>query len=476
MWLHKSLLALIISITIILALATEGQASVSDDMNNFFSDITGGGVVNTTLPQIVQTQEGGYLTGGSVYSRVPIRNSQLLGLQMPSVKAGCGGIDMFLGSFSFISADGLIKSAKSIMSAAVPYAFKLALQTISPAIANTMEQLQAKLDQINSFNINSCEEAQGLVDFAWAKTGASNKAVCTQLGNASGYFADFAKAREGCGSAAGDPVTANENSAKDNPDAGLTATNITWKAMKKSTFFTSLSEDEQSFWLTAIGTNITAMPPAEANSTPQAPTYFPPALTDQTFMKTLLDGAVGGSATGSTSFLVLRCDETDLCLKPTKNKTIQLDISNTFHHRIKNLLASMVEKVESGEALTTDEIGLLELAQLPLWRMIVVYAVESKTMAMVKSNDWATITAFDILVKWLESGISEARKSQKSIGIKEGTIKEWKEIIDKTIAGLYSTEDRVTKVVGTRDIVIKEAEIMSGRLYDEISTSILELY
>ena len=47
-------------------------------------------------------------TGGSVFTRTPIRDVQLVQVELPSYRAGCGGIDLYSGGFSF-----LIRTASS---------------------------------------------------------------------------------------------------------------------------------------------------------------------------------------------------------------------------------------------------------------------------------------------------------------------------------------------------------------------------
>ena len=42
-------------------------------------------------------------TGGSLMMRAPGRNYPLATVQLPSLRAGCGGIDIYGGAFSFIN-------------------------------------------------------------------------------------------------------------------------------------------------------------------------------------------------------------------------------------------------------------------------------------------------------------------------------------------------------------------------------------
>jgi conjugative transfer pilus assembly protein TraH len=71
-----------------------------------------------------QDQTGGFYTGGRVFARSRVNNADLLSLQYPHYRAGCGGIDLFLGGFSYINAQQFIQLLRNIGSNASGYAFK----------------------------------------------------------------------------------------------------------------------------------------------------------------------------------------------------------------------------------------------------------------------------------------------------------------------------------------------------------------
>src|SRR3546814_9800935 len=60
------------------------------------------GNVTYTSPGSFEDQTRGYLTAGGMSGRVDVHNDYLMSLSLPKVKAGCGGIDMFLGGMSFL--------------------------------------------------------------------------------------------------------------------------------------------------------------------------------------------------------------------------------------------------------------------------------------------------------------------------------------------------------------------------------------
>ena len=114
----------------LMLLSTAVNADVNSDLNDFFGKL--GFETNTTMPHAWQGQAAGYASGGSIYMRTAVKQVQLFSMQVPSLNAGCGGIDAYLGSFSHITGDQLQRFVKQIMGNAAGYFFDLALQTTVP--------------------------------------------------------------------------------------------------------------------------------------------------------------------------------------------------------------------------------------------------------------------------------------------------------------------------------------------------------
>ena len=118
---------------------------------------------NTTAPNAYQGQEAGYYSGGSLFARDSVRDTQIASVDLPSFKSGCGGIDLFTGGFSFVNSQQLVNAMQNIINNAVGYSFNLALESATPEIANVMKYMNTLSNDINRANINSCETAAGLV-------------------------------------------------------------------------------------------------------------------------------------------------------------------------------------------------------------------------------------------------------------------------------------------------------------------------
>ena len=151
-----------------LGLSFSAAADVNGDMNNFFNKL--GFASNTSQPQVWQGQAAGYASGGSLYARTQVKTIQLVSMTLPDINAGCGGIDAYLGSFSFINSEQLQRFGKQIMSNAAGYFFDLALQTTVPEIKTAKDFLQKMATDMNSMNLSSCQAAQGIVGGLFPRT------------------------------------------------------------------------------------------------------------------------------------------------------------------------------------------------------------------------------------------------------------------------------------------------------------------
>jgi len=217
-----------------LALITPSGAfasGVSGSLNDFFNDLGYG--TNVTNPAAFKGQSANYYSGGNLFVRSPIRDAQLVSVQMPEVAAGCGGIDMFMGGFSHINSDALVQQGKAIIANAVPFAVDLALQTWAPQIKQIKDTLTAIADKYLNQSVNSCETAQAGVSALAGFAGAgSQKYICSTMGTQNNAFADWVSGQQECG--AGGQADKQLANAKNDPalkEMVRKNTNIVWAAV-----------------------------------------------------------------------------------------------------------------------------------------------------------------------------------------------------------------------------------------------------
>ena len=81
-------------------------------------------------PSVYESQRRGGVNMGTFRMRAPISTVNVLNLTAPEVRAGCGGIDLYGGSFTFINTEQFRQILRQIGANALGYAFKLALATM----------------------------------------------------------------------------------------------------------------------------------------------------------------------------------------------------------------------------------------------------------------------------------------------------------------------------------------------------------
>jgi len=117
-------------------------------------------------PGSFDDQTRGYLTAGGMSGRVDVHNDYLMSLTLPKIKAGCGGIDMFLGGMSFLDPDYLVQKLESILQAAPAVAFQYLLETLDEKMGNIISKLEAATNYLNSIQVNDCRLANRMVEIA----------------------------------------------------------------------------------------------------------------------------------------------------------------------------------------------------------------------------------------------------------------------------------------------------------------------
>lgn len=462
----KRLLIYLLLITTSFALMmNNAMANMNEDLNSYFNGL--GYSSNVTSPQAYHGQQAGYYTGGSVYVRNAVRDVQLLQIDFPSYRSGCSGIDVYTGGLSYINSDQMGELMKNIMNNSVSYAFTLALETASPVIENTLNKWKDYVSAINQANINSCEMSESLVGGMWPKVRGAQQRVCQDVGSSKGYFGDWAQAKQECG-------TKNEfsntmNKARNDPryknlvfDSG----NITWKAIKQNNLFGKDDELAQ-FFMSLSGTVIIY----KDGSGDDAPVKYSPPLPSlmdkerNNLIKALLEG-------GEVS--IYKCDTLDEngCLHPTNTGKISISKDRAFGNRIKGLLESMVNKIITDEALSSEEIGLLQSTSLPIYKMLNVQTAFAKDKQIIDVTSYSDAIATDILFQYLEQSLQIIRNNITASQYSEEMIAELRPKIDKELDQLREEQKNAYSRMAISVQMIQQTQVIERMLAGDLSTEL----
>ena len=155
---YRKFVFVVLLISALLA-PVQAAADLNDTMETLFDSM-----VNVTAPDAHLSARRGIIDGGSVVMRNRITNPQIISFVPPRMAASCGGVDAFMGSFSFINADAFVNLLRSIASSAVSYAFQLAMREMCPSCSQLMTELREAAGKVNQWAGNSCQAAEALVN------------------------------------------------------------------------------------------------------------------------------------------------------------------------------------------------------------------------------------------------------------------------------------------------------------------------
>src|SRR3990167_1972345 len=393
-------------------------ADTNADLGNFFNNM--GYANNVTSSHAYQSQEGGYYSGGSLFMRAPSRDLQLVHVQMPSMKAGCGGIDLFAGGFSYVSSNQLTDFAKNIMTNAPPYAFQLAMETYAPQLNAVFSKLQYWAQMMNQNNMTSCQAAQTLVGGLWSKHTEAQRQICEDLSVQNNAFSDWVASRQGCGpSGQGDSTLVNQQQTPEGKKIITRNVNIVWQALMQNTFLqqdTSLAQ----FFMSLSGTIVFD----ESGS----PTPYPSLIGNRDILTALMNG-------GSSN--IYSCDSVAInqCLH-VSTQSMSIDPSNALTARVNTLLMDIESKYVNDQPLTDEEEGFLNSTSIPVLKFIEV-SLESGNE--IDTQNYAQMIAQDLLCQYLE-GIIELTKQSLSYSSHFGSAQK------KVMDGLAKASNQVQEI------------------------------
>lgn len=110
----------------------------------------------STSPNYFEGQKRGYFTAGSFSARIPTKADYLFSIEKPRLKFGCGGIDMFLGGFSFVNFEYLVQKFQRLIQAAPIVAFQIALNTLSSALTTQLGEVEKIINALNQLQLDEC--------------------------------------------------------------------------------------------------------------------------------------------------------------------------------------------------------------------------------------------------------------------------------------------------------------------------------
>ena len=440
------------------ALIGVARADVASEMNGFFNDA--GGAANVTGPTVFQGQSAGYYSLGNVWTRFPQKSVSPFNLQLPSARAGCGGIDLFSGSFSFINASEIVAMLKATANNALGFAFKLAIDSVSPEIGKVMDEFSQKAQLLNQMNISSCETAQALVGGIWPQMETTRSTICEAVGNSQGVFSDWAASRQGCNNGGQRDATlaGNTDPAMKEQIIG-DPHNYTWEALKKSSKFGAFDQAFSEYVMTLVGTIVTT-PPTGSEHGPKVVIYGP---AEEAVVTALLDGTANAPAVK-----ILKCNN-DPCTD-VSDQTLNVPASSALRPRIATMIKSMSSKIRSDSALDAAEKQLLNMATVPIYKILAVQAYAHYALTDGEIQTLSEIVAVDLLNAMLDNMLDRVEQAKVFYQTADQeTASQWRQQIAATRAKFAQRDVKLSNKLQVTMQIINRSIMLESTLQNTMT-------
>ena len=401
--LRKTIAFATISSLMLAPMSRSWAGDLQTEVDSMFNNL--GAIGNYTAPGAFRGQTYNTYTGGSIFLRSPNKVYQLATIQFPYVKAGCGGIDVFGGSFSHLSAVEFKNMLKSITAALPGVAFQLALSAVTPLLGQKAEWAKSLETFITNARINSCETATALVRGAANQVGFDAFSSCVRIAIELGLEPDEDGARRRCRSSQDATLAAGAASGNADARAMVPFTgNLTWQALKR---VNSIDDNERELILSMVGTVI-YYPTAQNRD----PDVIGPTLTSITQL--LYGNADAGS--GKVNITLLKCSDFTDCTSVTQNTSYVL---KPFTTKAEEIMRSISDKIATrSSAPTPSEIGFVNITSEPVYRMLSIgNAIKGSGLAetlIIKYRDVVAVDyAYNFLEQSLKTGLDALTKDFK---------------------------------------------------------------
>ena len=437
-----------------LVLSFSVSANVNHSLGGFFDEL--GYHANVSNPSAFKGQSANYYNGGSLFVRTKIQNAQLATMTVPSIKAGCNGIDAFMGGFSHISSDQLVQFGKSVVANATPFAVDLALQTWAPQIKQIRDNLQSIADKWVNQSINSCETAQaavgGLASFALPQ---AKQHVCATMGTQNNAFADWVAAKQECGVGGRTPSQlVNARNTPELEDITKTSHNIVWSAIMKNSFLSSDTELAE-FLMTLSGTYV-----YNANG---QPTYYPSLLDGN---NNLVDALLNGGTISGYD-----CDNTaaKACLS-LRRKNTSISSGSAMQSKIYALLNEMNQSLMNDRPLTQKHTAFLEYTDIPMLSFLKEYAQGEGTVSTSLLDKYARVIAINLLSKYLNNMLNVTQYSLSNTQNDKSDIALISDDISNAKRFISELDEKATRALIAQEEMIANAKVRKAQMDAALSS------
>jgi conjugative transfer pilus assembly protein TraH len=448
-------------------------------LNDLYNDASSN--MNISAGGSYDTQNAHVFTGGGLTYKVPNKTITPFTFTPPSLKAGCGGIQAFLGSWGIMSSDELVEALRAIGQNLPGLLFQVALDAMSPELSGNIKSFFKDIKAFTDKLSNSCEAARLVAD----KTGLTGIAqemgtAARNWGVAAGIFDDHGAAKKDTDKDGGktkDVINATAPTDSTGAKVEEAEMNLTWKAMKSGTW-NGLTDHDKEMLQTIVGTVVITWPGVGADKKPV------PDWKHGMGMKTVKRwvGGLGDADDVVIDTYVCTDNYTD-CLAPElktdfddgaiKEKTLSLRVKEALNE----FRSSILERREVNDVNGVNPIALISSTNVPIVAMLNV--ATSQRFGYLSSeliNYYSQRIAYEIAFSLVEEQIKEVTKMLESYQpktqltapfVREFRDKNWK---------LYDEIQEASRAIRVKDMAISayidQISQIEKTLYSTMSISV----
>ena len=362
-----------------------------------------GALSNFTSPGAFESARRGVIAGGGLSVRNRTYDIQLAAFVPPSFKGGCGGIDIFLGSFSYISLDQFLSFLRAIAAQAAGYAFQMALASSCDLCVKIMESMRKAAQLMNNLNMNSCQLAQGIVTNDFKSIDSMSNSIAAVASGLAGITEDMTGTLAESKTPLGLVESASAPEAK-RAIADIAGGNIVWNALTKSAVndWFGLSADDPSIKeaLMSITGTIVVTPaddPDGRGRTISRASYPGGLLTLQDLVEGTARGTEGSGAAAESQTKIYSCegDKTE-CLMPRRKTPADIrGLAPVIYDALAKSggIIDKFARYQPGQTFTAQEQSILAALPAGTGAMLRNLSLASAQTAKVLAYDASRVTA-----------------------------------------------------------------------------------
>lgn len=461
----KNFTAVAVSLSLLAAPAHAGF------MDDFYT--SAGAAVNVTPADLRKSGSGNFVTGGSVVWRVPQRGFTPFMWQPPRVKAGCGGIDMYMGSFGFANTSQFVDYLRNVGQNALGLFFKMALKAMSPDLEGAVNDLTGMINMFNGQASNSCEMAQNLMDRYAPSQEQMNSAVRDSIGydRDSGVVSDVATGiRKYAANLGIASTTANAKATNSGGKIEKAVTrNYIWSAMNSGSM-TDFPNSMKEIAMSIAGATVVRADAVDPEA--QNVDSKPPTINFKDLVGTWNDPTL--------VVKVIKCDEYEECLNPTTTNESHTGFARNAYTRLLGLRNKIVSRTPL-DATDNASLNMLGMTTLPVWKVLELTSSPGRLwLSDEYIKKFSNVIGYELAIGFISSLTYDVEKTLVKVtkaGDKPGAV----EHLTKVQEQLARLREEAVAVKAELDRnngglpgTIAEIQHLERTLYQNMSTRVME--